>query len=156
MRISLVLVLVMLLMLSSTASAECACKKAHSSDTTLYGGNEVIEMRGEHPYRSVRGKVTFGDSTGDSVEHALVELFSSDRKPTDEHSFDEESKRTRIRACWTQKDGRFCFGKLRPGFYEIRASYNRGMNVTYTFIEVTKQKSANSDEPLEIELRPGT
>jgi len=86
-----------------------------------------------------------------------VELYPTTEKPGDDHtSVRSKPDQKRAKACWTDKEGKFCFGKLCPGFYELICSIGSGINVTHMFIEVSRDKSANSDEPIEIVLTFGT
>ena len=127
------------------------CTKEPTTTTTRWGGNERIEvdMRDE-PVDSVTGIVLWPGDTplGDS----LVQAFP--RKPSDPLYTPLEGEHgVAVAACVTGADGLFAFS-LSSGEYELRASLNKGIDVTSVFITV--KRGSRQTKRIRVVMHPGT
>ena len=135
-------------------SVDCACHKPEKGDTTRYGGNMMIIVPLEKSYRELRGTVKL--SEGEVLENALVEIFDNADyliRETNGH-LEPAPHQTRLAACVTGPDGKFCFRHLPSGTYELRSSIKNGWNVTH--IHVTVDKRSGENEEIAVSMSLGT
>jgi protocatechuate 3,4-dioxygenase beta subunit len=132
---------------------DCTCHAPDKTDSTRWGGNEMVVMVEERSYRELRGKIQTQDSR--TVEGALVEVFDKPEYllstgPNPSHSPEQK----RLAACRTTADGKFCFRNLPSGTYELRSSVSTGWNVTHIHIVLDKQ--AGQNKAIVVTMRVGT
>ena len=141
------------LALASQLDASCGCKGVPSSLTTIWGGNELVTVVSKSVYRNIHGMVEAG--YGERAEGALVEIFDHpehllDELPVPEH----QGNQTRIRACRTKADGKFCFTSLPAGKYELRVSLSTGWDVTSEYVIVDPNHGRR--DGIDVQLHIGT
>lgn len=143
------------LCLTAPAQEECKCSPPRPGETTHWGGNELVVEKESKVYRSLRGVVYIGDSP---LRDALVEVFDHPDHLLLTHPRNEEekAKQRRIAACKTGDDGEFCFVKLPKGKYEIRASIDKGFNVTHVWVLVDPGNRGSTNARIELQMRLGT
>jgi hypothetical protein len=135
-------------------SVDCACRKPEKGDQTRWGGNMMIVVPLDKSYRELRGTVTMFE--GEVVENALVEIFDNADyliHETDGH-LQQAPHQTRLAACVTGPDGKFCFRDLPSGTYELRSSIKAGWNVTHVHVTVNKRSGEN--KPIVVHMSIGT
>ncbi len=132
---------------------DCKCQTPEQTDTTRWGGNEMIVMVDEKSHRELHGKVVAPDDK--PLENALVEIFDKPEylsAPGDNSHGNPEQKRLAV--CLTGRDGKFCFRNIPSGSYELRSSIDRGWNVTR--VRVSVDRHAVSNKPILVIMRVGT
>jgi hypothetical protein len=120
---------------------------------TRWGGNERIEvdMRDE-PVDSVSGIVLWPWPEDTPLGDSLVQVFP--RKPSDPlYTPSEAVHGVPVAACVTGADGLFAFSLL-SGEYELRASLNKGIDVTSVFITV--KRGSRQTKKIRVVMHPGT
>jgi hypothetical protein len=93
---------------------DCKCQRPGQTDTTRWGGNEVIVVVDEKSHRELRGKVVA--PYDQLLENAFVEIFDKPEyllAPGDNSRGNSEQKRLAV--CRTGRDGKFCFRNLPSG-----------------------------------------
>jgi hypothetical protein len=152
-RSKLGLSIAFLVSVSSSALGECKCERVQPSETTHWGGNISIELEQKNHVKILRGLVE-GNET--RLQGALVEVFTYTDSPSREPSNEtqEKPKQTRVAACRTRADGKFCFRKLASGKYELRSSIGTGWDVT--FVNVVVDAKGGKDEPIHVSMHVGT
>jgi protocatechuate 3,4-dioxygenase beta subunit len=137
---SLAILAAVMLIASPPVLSDCRCTKALPEETTRHGGNVQVVLVDDKPYGSLQGVIEY--QVGGRVDGALVELFDHGEYLTQETADERKSppKQTRIAACKTGPDGKFCFRNVLPGRYEIRSSVGSGINVSSMSVIVDPQK----------------
>ena len=131
----------------------CNCMPATSDDTTRIGGNELVTLSESESYKLIQGKVF--DVNGEVLEGVLVEVFD---KPDwiKDNKYSPPDDQKRIYACFTDKNGKFCFPKIAKGNYEVRFSKDARFNPTYLYLKVNPNSSKGRKKLIELYLTPGT
>jgi hypothetical protein len=142
-------------LLASNPQGNCRCVPATDDDTTRWGGNEYIIVKEEKVYRYLSGTVNFQND--DPVSDALVEVYTHPEYLLLEYSegAKKKKKQRRIAACVTGEDGKFCFGFLPPGKYEMRVSQGSGINVTHIYVEADPYNQDSTDMEINVVLTVG-
>lgn len=150
-----VLSVVVLASISAPAfSSDCKCARAGEHETTRWGGNEMIVVIEQSPYKHLRGTIEAHD--GSPIDGALVEIFTHPEyllkdRPNGRQNRPEQR---RLTACRTKADGKFCFTRLAPGTYELRSSFDAGWDVTH--LHVTVDPKNGKTEDLQVKMHLGT
>jgi protocatechuate 3,4-dioxygenase beta subunit len=116
-------------------SERCSCRKAGDKETTRWGWM-VRTMEGGS-VKALKGRVT--NALEDPLDGALVEVFDHPEVWLAEDSYNNRNKQKRLAACVVGKNGEFCFSKLPPGKYELRASGPRGYNPMHVILTLAPQ-----------------
>ena len=134
----------------------CTCTPAAADDLTRWGGNELVIVKEKKVYKELSGTVSYG--TGHTVKDALVEVYTDPEYLLLEYPESQKAKKKqrRMAACVTGEDGKFCFGFIEPGKYEVRVSLDPGVNVTHIYVEVDPYGGESPDEGLNAPLTLGT
>jgi protocatechuate 3,4-dioxygenase beta subunit len=134
----------------------CGCVPASENEATRWGGNEDIVVKEEKVYRQLNGAVTFQDE--EPASGALVEVYTHPEYLLMSYAEREKEKKKqrRVAACITGEDGKFCFGSIEGGKYELRVSQGSGMNVTHIYVEVDPYSGVSTEDELTAVLKPGT
>ena len=141
--------------LTVVVDGQCPCRRALRTETTRERANEEIVVVEQRSHRTMSGFVEYPDGT--RFENVLVEVFDHPEifDPGHEKRHGPEIVQHRIAACVTGINGRFCFGHLRAGKYEVRASVGSGRNWTHVVISLAP-KSGRTATPVVITMRLGT
>ena len=128
---------------SSLKSQQCNCRAPEPGAITRKGYFEELTLERKRPYKKLRGVVYLAERPAEDV---LIELFPDARNVS--------RKRSRLRACITGPDGRFCFSGVPKGKYEVRASKEGGFEIThyYVVIDPRSRKSATQEMSVPLEL----
>ena len=148
--------LIFISLLTFQPQGSCRCVPATDDDLTRWGGNESIIVKEEKVHRHLSGIVTLG---GDNpISDALVEVYTHPEYLLLDYPERESKKKKqrRVAACVTEEDGKFCFGFIAPGKYEVRVSLESGINVTHIYVEVDPYSSESIETDIEAVLTPGT
>lgn len=129
--------LLVLLILTSTSAVLGQCKPAPDTRKTDWGHQNAVMIHYE-PLRTLTGLVIAG-YPGVSEDGVLVEVF--DHPELAQGGDQTRSGQKRLKACVTQRDGRFSFG-LPFGKYEVRCSKPAGWNCTSVIVTLRKQGSS--------------
>ena len=155
----LVAVLLSLASLSSTLGApDCKCRTPEPNETTHWVGNLETVFRERKAYRVMRGVVV--KPNGKPLGDALVEVFTHpeyllEAAPTGKRGRD---KQRRVAACKTDADGKFCFTKLPPGRYELRASSDdtmTGWNASQVYVVINPHGRRSKRKEIRVEMTLG-
>ena len=130
-------ILLVLLILTSTSAVLGQCKPAPDTRRTDWGHQNVVMTHSE-PLRILTGLVIAGypEVSGEDV---LVEVF--DRPELAQAGNPTRTGQKRLKACVTQKDGRFSFD-LPFGKYEVRCSKPVEWNCTSVIVTLSKKGSS--------------
>jgi len=139
---------------ATPAADKCKCRHASTKESTRPGGNQMVVFVEEKNYRELRGIVQM--QSGQPAENALVEVFDKPEYLLDRSiaSANNRPKQTRLAACVTSADGKFCFRNLANGKYELRTSSRNGVNVTHDYVVIDRQSGEKKE--LSIEMTLGT
>jgi hypothetical protein len=135
--------------------SQCNCKTVPTNETS-HGANEFI-MISEIKVNRIAGKVL---RPGDEPENeAIVEVFnysssSSDYKDVNAALYYYKKRRA---SCMTGENGAFCFNKLPPGRYLLRAGTRKfaAMNQIHAIVTVLPKNQKAPTEEIELSLSPG-
>jgi hypothetical protein len=129
--------LLVLLILTSTSAVLGQCKPAPDTRKTDWGHQNAVMIHSE-PLRTLTGFVVTGypEVSGEDV---LVEVF--DHPELAQGGDQTRIGQKRVRACITQRDGRFSFD-LPFGKYEVRCSKSVEWNCTSVIVTLSKQGSS--------------
>ena len=130
-------ILLVLLILTSTSAVLGQCKPAPDARTTDWGHQTVVMIHSK-PLRTLNGMVIAG-FPGVSGEDVLVEVF--DHPELAQEGNQTRTGQKRLKACVTQKDGRFSFD-LPVGKYELRCSKPVEWNCTSVIVTLSKKGSS--------------
>ncbi len=135
---------------------DCRCAPAAESDVTRWGGNEEVVGREEKTYRRLAGGVRY--ATDEAVSGALVEVYTHPEYLLLKYpeNAKKRKRQRRVAACVTGEDGKFCFGFVGAGKYEVRVSKDGGFNVTHIYVEVDPFGVESVEDELDAVLTPGT
>lgn len=135
----------------------CRCVPATKDETTRWGGNQSIVIKEEKVYKRLFGTVTYALVDEPPISDALVEVYTQpDNLLSSATESEKKKKQRRIAACVTGEDGKFCFGFIKAGKYEMRVSLGSGVNVTHIYVEVDPYALEGTDEEISATLSPGT
>ena len=135
--------LVLLSPLATSSGGPCRCRPVPATETTRRGGNETITVKIEKVHRALAGVVRLNDD--EPFADTLVEVFK--------HVEDDRRKKPRrVDACLTAEDGKYCFGFLPPGKYEVRVSRENGFNITHLYVEVDPYSLDGTDDEIDVLL----
>ena len=135
----------------SSMPVDCTCHKPAKGDKTRYGGNMMIVVPVEKTYRELHGTVQMNDDQ--VLENALVEIFDNpDYLLNSNPNAVKQPRQTRLAACVTGPDGKFCFRHLPTGKYELRSSIRNGWNVTHVIVAVNKRSGENEEIVVKMSL----
>jgi hypothetical protein len=92
------------------------------------------------------------------MKDALVEVFDHPDwlllgYPESEKA---QLKQHRIAACKTGPDGRFCFVGLPHGNYEVRCSFDPGVDVTHVYVTLASSRLWHPRRSLRVYMSLGT
>jgi hypothetical protein len=147
--------------LSMGRSPLCDCTRVTSKETTRLGGNEWIAYKEKGEYRRISGVVQM--RLPELRENILVEIFDRPNyllcnwRPGNPNkcSTNPPEHQRRIAACRTGKDGRFCFGYLPVGTYELRVSKDQGWSPTHVYVVVDPNSRKSAKRGLQVSLNIG-
>ena len=137
--------------------SNCGCMPAAKDEMTRWGGNETITIKEDKVHKQIFGTVNLFTSDN-PTSGALVEVYTHPDYLFLEYpdSEKEAKKQRRVAACITGEDGKFCFGFIKPGKYEVRVSKESGINVTHIYVEVNPYSDESVDTEMDATLTPGT
>jgi protocatechuate 3,4-dioxygenase beta subunit len=136
--------------ITTSAQAErCSCRKAGDKETTRQGwiGNRTMEGGS---VKALEGRVT--NALEDPIDGALVEVFDHPELWLAEDSYNNRDKQKRLAACVVGKNGEFCFSKLPPGKYELRASGPSGYDPMHVILTLAPRDRQSKKEKIEVRL----
>ena len=139
MSVKLLLASLFLVLVPGIASAQRAagCERVDPSEKTFWGWIKENNPTEGGVFQKLEGRVILPDES--VLSGALVELFNNPDLDVD--------KRKRLAACRTGDKGFFRFKGVRPGKYEIRASYGRGLDAGQTMVNLDpKNKDASKKD----------
>jgi hypothetical protein len=113
-------------------------------------------VKEDKTYRYLSGTIKFPND--EIASDALVEVYTHPEYLLLKYPESEEKKKKqrRIAACVTGEDGKFCFGFIEAGKYELRVSQGSGFNVTHIYVEVDPSGRESTEAGIEVELSLGT
>jgi hypothetical protein len=122
---------------------QCKCHLPEPGAKTRTGYFEERTIQARARYRKLAGIVLLFDQPAENV---LVELFPVSKQFS--------AQRTRVAACVTASDGRYCFSRVLKGKYELRASKDGGFEITHVFVSVdpADPRSSNAELTVPIEI----
>jgi len=137
-----------------SGSSQCNCKTVPANETS-HGANEFILLT-ELKVNRIAGKVLL--QNGEPVNEAVVEVFNYSSSSTDYKDVDSTLSGKRRAACMTGENGAFCFNKLPPGRYLLRAGTRKsaGINQIHAIITVLPNHQKATTGELELRLTLGT
>ena len=137
-----------------SGSSQCNCKTVPANETS-HGANEFI-LIDELKVNEIAGKVLLPDE--EPVNEAFVEVFNYSSSSIDHKDVDAALTKKRRAACMTGENGAFCFNKLPPGRYLLRAGTRKsaGINQIHAIITVLPNKQKAPTGELELRLTLGT
>ena len=139
---------------SPVEKKECTCIPAAKTDN-FYPGNESVMIEGTRTIRRLQGVVL--DPADQVMPQSLVEVFSSNTSLMNRDVQNVSSGReqqSRIKVCWTDEKGRFCFRGIQIGIYIMRISHQGFQPVS--FIVEIKAGKKRQMKPLEVMLNVAT
>lgn len=142
-------------LMAFSSQGNCGCTPASDEETTRWGGNGEPIAKEDKVHRYLSGVVSFGD--GEPVSDALVEVYTNPEYLLLDYPEREKQRKEqeRIAACVTGKSGKFCFGFIQAGKYELRVSKDEGINVTHIYVDVDPYDKESTDEEISAILTPG-
>ena len=148
------LVAMFVLFAGSTLRSDCKCSHPDKTETTRWGGNEMIVVVKKEPVKQLRGKIKGQD--GSPIEGALVEVFTHPEYLLSDlpNARRDQPEQQRVATCLTRADGKFCIRHLPPGTYELRSSLSSGWNVTHVHVTIDFEKGRS--EQVLVTMRIGT
>jgi hypothetical protein len=148
-----VVTLVIFFAASCSLFGDCSCHKVDKGETTHWGGNEIVVLDLEKPYRELRGVVS--RLNGEAAGGVLIEVFTNPDYllRIGPQTPEEKAKQRRLKACRVGTNGKFCI-HLKPGRYEVRASMDAGWDVTKAYVIIDPRDGQTDD--IKIELQIGT
>ena len=157
----LLAILVLISLAAFQGKKGCKCAPAASDETTRWGGNHWIVYKEDGTYKSISGNVVM--QIGGSLDDALVEIFDKpdyllcEWKPTNPHrcTSNPPADQTRVAACKTGKDGRFCFTNIPAGKYELRVSKDGEWNVVHAYVSVNPNSRVSKSGRIVVEMTVG-
>jgi hypothetical protein len=137
-----------------SGSSQCDCKKVPTNEIS-HGANEFI-LLSELKVNRIAGRTLLPD--GEAVNEAIVEVFNYSSSSTDYKDVDSALRNKRRAACMTGENGAFCFNKLPPGRYLLRAGTRKsaGINQIHAIITVLPNNQKAPTGGLELTLTLGT
>src|SRR5215813_8920703 len=137
-----------------SGSSQCNCKTVLTNEAP-HGANEFILISGIKVNR-IAGKVLLPNE--EPVNEAIVEVFNYSSSSTDYKAVDAALYYKRRAACMTGENGVFCFNKLPPGHYLLRAGTRKsvGINQIHAIITVLPKNQKVPTRELELRLTLGT
>ena len=137
-----------------SGSSQCNCKTVPANEAS-HGANEFILMD-KLKVNRIAGKVLLPDE--EPVNEAFVEVFNYSSSSIDHKDVDAALTKKRRAACMTGENGAFCFNKLPPGRYLLRAGTRKsaGINQIHAIITVLPNKQKAPTGELELRLTLGT
>ena len=151
MRLTFAILAFIVLAVALSADAQ-SCKSAPLTTETRWGGNEVIEVDlRDHPVRIVNGVARLAGGLVPSDDVLLQVYKRSHSDPL--YRAPQLGDPLPVAACLTGNDGAFRF-ELPNGEYEIRASMNKGMDVTHVYITVSH--GLRRSRRIFVDIHPGT
>jgi hypothetical protein len=130
------LMIVIIALATQTGVLPCQCTKASKHDHTNWEGVYHLS-REDITTNVIRGKVL--TPVGTPLEGVLVEVFDHPERTLEFH-FDDRGRK-RFAACFSDKEGLFCFNKLPPGEYELRLSMSTFSTYSLIGIKIVKDKT---------------
>jgi hypothetical protein len=137
-----------------SGSSQCNCKTVPANETS-HGANEST-LIDKLKVKRIAGKVLLPDE--EPVNEAIVEVFNYSSSSTDYKDVDAALTKKRLAACMTGENGAFCFNKLPPGRYLLRAGTRKsaGINQIHAIITVLPNNQKAPTEEIELRLSLGT
>jgi hypothetical protein len=137
-----------------SGSSQCNYKTVPANETSQ-GANEFI-LIDELKVNGIAGKVLLPDE--EPVNEAIVEVFNYSSSSTDHKDVDAALTKKRRAVCITGENGAFCFNKLPPGRYLLRAGTRKsvGINQIHAIITVLPNNQKAPTGGLELRLTLGT
>ena len=144
--------LILISFLSGSSQSDC---KTVLTNEAPHGANEFILISGIKVNR-IAGKVLLPNE--EPVNEAIVEVFNYSSSSTDYKAVDAALYYKRRAACLTGENGAFCFNKLPPGRYLLRAGTSKpeGMNRIHAIVTVLPKNQKAASEEIELTLSLGT
>jgi protocatechuate 3,4-dioxygenase beta subunit len=137
-----------------SGNSQCDCKTVPTNETS-HGANEFI-LLSELKVNRIAGRVLLPD--GEPENEAIVEVFNYSSSSTDYKDVDSALNSERRAACMTGENGAFCFNKLPPGSYLLRAGTRKsaGINQIHAIITVLPNNQKAPTRELKLRLTLGT
>jgi protocatechuate 3,4-dioxygenase beta subunit len=137
-----------------SGSLQCNCKTIPANETS-HGANEFV-LIADIKVNRIAGKVLLPNE--EPVNEAIVEVFNYSSSSTDYKDVDSALNSEKRAACMTGKTGAFCFDKLPPGRYLLRAGTRKsaGINQIHAIITVLPKNQKAPTGELELRLTLGT
>ena|SRR5262245_21240272 len=137
-----------------SGSLQCDCKTVPTNEIS-HGANEFI-LLSELKVNRIAGRALLPD--GEPENEAIVEVFNYSSSSTDYKDVDSALNSERRAACMTGENGAFCFNKLPPGRYLLRAGTRKstGINQIHAIITVLPNNQKAPTRELELRLTLGT
>jgi|HubBroStandDraft_6_1064221.scaffolds.fasta_scaffold133564_2 hypothetical protein len=141
-----------LISVSSSALGDCDCRGVTNGETTHWGGNRRIEMEYKIDLKVMRGGVESGQKP---IQGVLMEVFANTESslPDPSNGNQENLSRSRVAACRTGADGKFCFRHLASGKYQLRSSIGSGWDVT--FVNCVVNTKTGKNEQIDVPMHVG-
>jgi hypothetical protein len=124
------------------------CRPAGPEDRTI-GGHIPSSFRVKGSLKAVQGVVV--DPTGAPIEGVLVELFDHPEQSSWYLLVPQDGVQRRIAACWTGPDGRYQFGGIVAGHYDLRAGAH-GFNAAFHWVFVDPKGKGRRHFRIRLEL----
>ncbi|MBI4752293.1 MAG: carboxypeptidase regulatory-like domain-containing protein [Acidobacteria bacterium] len=138
---------------SQATGHQCRCKPPEPNKTTHPGGNEIITVMEQVPYKCIEGRVQ--NIGGQALKDVLVEVLDRPEWITKGLVASPVGQK-RIKACKTDALGRFCFHNIPAGKYEICASKDSEWNPSHVYVVVQPHNRKATKKKLVIHLTPGS
>jgi|SRR5215475_7548692 len=147
----------LILVIFISECSECDCKPvAANANERPHGANEFILIP-DIKVKRIAGKV-FRQLSDYPENEAIVEVFNYSSSSLDYKDVQNALVKKRRAACMTGENGVFCFNKLPPGRYLLRAGTRKfaAMNEIHAIVIVLPKNQKGSTEEIELTLKPGT
>jgi protocatechuate 3,4-dioxygenase beta subunit len=97
------------------------------------------------------------DNNGNELSGVLVEVFDHPEGLLLPYPQNQEAqlKQRRIAASKTGKSGRFCFPGLPNGKYELRCSFQIGVDVTHVYVRIGGSHGKAAKKELKVQMYLG-
>ena len=140
--------------LQATGGSPCQCALSH--ERTREGANENVVIVEREKYHRLEGIVR--TVNGATLCGVLIEVFDKPDYLLLSYPDSEEAKKgqKRLRGCVVGTDGKFCFGDLPLGKYELRFSKAGGWNHTQVYVIVAPPNQKASKDRLDVSMQLGT
>ncbi|MBX3278900.1 MAG: carboxypeptidase regulatory-like domain-containing protein [Acidobacteria bacterium] len=145
-------IVIVILLTAITVSAQpgrCACRIASENETTQWGWIVDRTIEGG-AVKALRGRIL--DAAETPIPNALVEVLDHPEVWLGEKGYYNRDKQKRLAACVVGANGEFCFSKLPPGKYELRASGPSGFDPMHVILKLAPHDRRSKQESIVVTL----